>query len=113
MELEEVTAAIVVSVLSAIVSSIAGVVIYRARDAITANHKEADAIKDGVQAVLQDRLVSLMLEAEQKGFAPVQTVENVSVMLQAYKGLDGNGMVEGLYERFRKLPHVRLENERK
>ena len=39
MELEEVTAAIVVSVLSAIVSSIAGVVIYRARDAITANHK--------------------------------------------------------------------------
>ena len=47
-------------------------------------------------------------------FAPyIPSPEGRGFTARTYKGLDGNGMVEELFERFRKLPHVRLENERK
>ena len=107
MAVMEITVAIIISCLSAIVSSIAGCIIYYAWHTMVANRKEASSIKAGLPAVLRNRLIRLMLEAEEHKFASVRDVENVALMIKAYEGLGGNGMVEGLYENFRKLPHIK------
>lgn len=106
MLLTDAFSAVLVSCLSAAASGMAGCAIYYARHAIRANRKETDAIRTGLQAMLRNRLICSMLTAEEHGWSSLREVENVALMLKAYEGLGGNGLVEGLYERFRKLPHV-------
>ncbi len=66
---------------------------------------EYSVIKDGLQSLLRDRMIQAYGHyAEEKGFAPIYAQENFERMHRSYKELGGNGVLDGLYEKFSKLP---------
>jgi hypothetical protein len=73
--------------------------------------KESRAIRDGLCAVLRDRLMMICLECEKKGYVEIKAMENLDHLYRAYSGLGGNGVVRQLYEAVRLLPHTPQEGE--
>ena len=58
----------------------------------------------GLQAVLKDLLKIRYLEWIHKGYAPMDARDDLEKMYQAYHGLNGNGVVTELRNRFLELP---------
>lgn len=71
--------------------------------------KENRAIRDGLCAVLRDRIIQSATHHEEKGFIPLRDMENMSLMYQAYHNLGGNGLVTKVYEEVLELPHLAKE----
>lgn len=67
------------------------------------------AIREGLRAILRDRILTSYKHYEKKGFAPIYAVENVENMYKAYHDLGGNGTVTSIYNDFKKLPHFPKE----
>ena len=120
----EIALAIFSSIFSAIVSSIAAVLVYKLQ---TRDHKreleelerkaeaqrledkrqkEYEALKNGVQSMLRDRLIQCALSYEKQGWVDTNALENVGLMYSAYSALGGNGMVTKLFNEVQELPHV-------
>lgn len=74
--------------------------------------QESKAIRDGLCAVLRDRIVQSATYHETKGFIPLRDMENMSLMYQAYHNLGGNGLVTKVYEELLELPHIDKEVSR-
>lgn len=74
------------------------------------SEKENMAIREGVQAILRDRIIQMYTYCESLGYAPIYTVENMSHMYKAYHALGGNGAVTSLYERFKTFSHSKEDN---
>ena len=66
--------------------------------------KKQAAVRDGVRAILRDRILQNYNHYCEKGWAPFYAVENVTNMYNAYHDLDGNGAVTEIYHKFLKLP---------
>lgn len=58
----------------------------------------------GLQAVLKDLLKIRYLEWIHRGYAPMDARDDLEKMYQAYHGLNGNGVVTELRNRFLELP---------
>ena len=58
---------------------------------------------NGLQCVLREQLLRDMEPAISLGYVDDHTRENVEHMYRAYRGLDGNGMIESLYKQFSQL----------
>lgn len=58
----------------------------------------------GLQAVLKDLLKIRYLEWIHKGYAPMDARDDLEKMYQAYHGLNGNGVVTDLRNKFLALP---------
>ncbi len=66
--------------------------------------KEYEAIKNGLQDLLRDRLIQSYYHYEAKGWAPIYARENFARMYSSYKALDGNGVMEDISRKFKTLP---------
>ena len=70
---------------------------------------ESKAIRDGLCAVLRDRIIQSATCHEEKGFISFRDMENMSLMYKAYHNLGGNGLVTKVYEEMLELPHISKE----
>lgn len=77
---------------------------------IKANDKKTDAVCQGVQALLRDRLYQSYNYHNDKGYAPIHAKENFENMWTQYHNLGVNGVMDGIHKDFMKLP---TETERK
>ena len=66
--------------------------------------KKQVAIRDGVRAILRDRILQNYNHYCEKGWAPFYAVDNVTIMYNAYHALDGNGAITEIYHKFLQLP---------
>lgn len=112
----EYLAPVLTSTISAIISAVVGYFMLKMRkreERIDREEEErrADykALRNGLQCMLRDRLIFLMQKAESDGYAPLFATRNVEDMHKAYKELDGNGLIDALYARFKALPHIKPE----
>ena len=120
----EIALAIFSSIFSAVVSSIAAILVYKLQNR---DHKreleelerkaesqrledkrqrEFEALKNGVQSMLRDRLIQSALSYEKQGWVDTNSLENIGLMFSAYSALGGNGMVTKLFNAIQELPHV-------
>lgn len=66
--------------------------------------KRFEAIGNGVQALLRDRIIQAYNNYQEKGFCPIYARDNVEKMYQEYHALGGNGTITELVERINELP---------
>ena len=120
----EIALAIFSSVFSAIVSSIAAILVYKLQNRDhkreleelerkaesqrleDKRQKEYEALKNGVQSMLRDRLIQSALSYEKQGWVDTNALENIGLMYSAYSALGGNGIVTKLFSEMQELPHV-------
>lgn len=74
--------------------------------------QESKALRNGLCAVLRDRIMQSATYHEERGFIPLRDMENMSLMYQAYHELGGNGLVTKVYEEVLELPHIDKEVSR-
>jgi hypothetical protein len=67
-----------------------------------------EATEKGLQALLRDRLIYQYDKYKDKGYAPIYAKENFENLYQQYHRLGANGVMDDIYNDFRKLP-VRKE----
>lgn len=66
--------------------------------------KEQDAIKLGIQALLKDRIIQSYNHYMEKGYCPINALENINTLYKQYHALGGNETVTDLVERLKDLP---------
>lgn len=120
----EIALAIFSSIFSAIVSSIAAILVYKLQ---TRDHKrelealerkaesqkledkrqkEYEALKNGIQSMLRDKLIQSALSYENQGWVDTNAIDSLGRMYSAYLALGGNGIVTKLFNEMQELPHV-------
>ena len=62
------------------------------------------ATEKGLQALLRDRLIYQYDKYKAKGYAPIYAKENFENLYQQYHNLGANGVIDDIYNDFRKLP---------
>ena len=120
----EIALAIFSSIFSAIVSSIAAILVYKLQNRDhkreleelerkaesqrleDKRQKEYEALKNGVQSMLRDRLIHSAINYEKQGWVDTNALENIELMYSAYSALGGNGIVTKLFNEIQELPHV-------
>lgn len=68
--------------------------------------KRQNAIENGLRSLLRDRVIQSCLKYTKQGHVPVEELDNITGMFEAYKGLNGNGAAEAIYKRFLTLPTI-------
>lgn len=113
MESTEILVTIVSCAISSVLSLLVGVLVYkiqkvdkRREEKEQEQRETSEAIKEGLQSILRDRIIYLIQKAESEGYAPIYNVQNITRMYAAYHTLGGNGTITQLYEHFKRLPHV-------
>lgn len=65
---------------------------------------QQEAIKDGMLALMHDRIFAIYAECERKHYATVEEIRNLEYLYRPYHALGGNGTGTELYERVKKMP---------
>ena len=68
------------------------------------------AVKDGLQAILRDRLMHLFRRCQSHGFADSDDRQNFENMYLQYHALGGNGVMDDVRKKYFALP---MEKEEK
>ena len=76
----------------------------RRKQAEQRREEEADALREGMQAMLRDRILELYSHCKKQGFVNTYEARNMDHMYDAYHRLGGNGMITSVHEQFIKLP---------
>ena len=63
-----------------------------------------EALEEGVQAILRDRIIQLYSYCEKKHSVAIYESQNMEHMYNAYHGLGGNGLVTSLHKKFLEFP---------
>lgn len=66
--------------------------------------KDQEAIKEGLIAILHDRLFQSGMDFIEKGEITISALDNFEGIYTAYHSLGGNGTGTEIYERVRELP---------
>ncbi len=69
--------------------------------------REQEAIVQGVQALLRDRIIQSYNHYMDKGYCPIYALENLQLLYEQYCALGGKGTMAELMEKLRKLPTER------
>jgi hypothetical protein len=91
---------------SGLLASVGGYFLKRIRD----NDRKTEAVQRGVQALLRDRLIAEYNKYSDMGYAPIYARENFENMWTQYHNLGKNGVMDGIHNKFMKLP---TEKERR
>lgn len=67
--------------------------------------QEQDLVKQGVLAILHDRLYQACQYYLRKGYCSIDDRDNLEYMFRPYRALGGNGTGEELYNRCLALPY--------
>lgn len=71
--------------------------------------KEQDAIKQGIVALLRDRIIQAYNHYMDKGYCPIYAQDNLHMLYEQYHSLGGNGTVTNLVGELKKLPTEKRE----
>ena len=63
-----------------------------------------EAVEEGLQALLHDRIFSVYAECKAKKYASVEDMRNLEYLYRPYHNLGGNGTGTELYERVKAMP---------
>ena len=67
--------------------------------------KEGHAVKDGMRAMLRDKLIQTYSKyVEDKSYCPYYVKEGISDVYEQYEKLGGNGAAKDIYQRIMGLP---------
>jgi hypothetical protein len=66
------------------------------------------AIREGLQALLRDRIINAYNRSQEKGYCPIYEKESLRRLYGAYHNLGGNDVATGLYEKV-----MDMDSERK
>lgn len=67
--------------------------------------EEYEAIRQGIRAVLRDRILQAYNHFKKVGHVNVSQMDNISNMYMAYHNLGGNGVITSVYMKFMEIPH--------
>lgn len=67
--------------------------------------EESEAIKNGIRAVLRDRILQAYNHFSRIGKIQIEELENISNMYIAYHNLGGNGVITSIYNKVLEIPH--------
>ena len=70
---------------------------------------QQEAMKDGMLALMHDRIFSVYADCRAKGYATVEDIRNLEYLYRPYHKLGGNGTGTELYERIKKMPPEPVE----
>lgn len=79
---------------------------YEARE----KDKTLDLVKDGMCALLRDKLLQKLEKCAAGGYCSVEARDDIDHMYVIYQALGGNGTIKALRERVFKLPLEKEEN---
>jgi hypothetical protein len=63
-----------------------------------------DAVEQGLQALLHDRIFAMYAECHAKGYAAVEDMRNAEYLYKPYHNLGGNSTGTELYQRIKNMP---------
>ena len=91
--------------LGQIFNALAGAVITLLWTMLRAKKRENDALKEGVQALLRDRIIQAYNHYSDKGWIPIYAMESIEACYKSYEELGDNGVVDNLMSQLRELPN--------
>ena len=71
-------------------------------DTIKDYHRENEAVKLGIQAILRESIVSNYNKYKDRGYIPIYARESVKKIYEAYTDLGGNDVAHDLYDKMRR-----------
>ena len=104
------------SALSIILTAIIGIIVKRMNDkseerrADEKSREEYSALKDGIIAILRDRIIQADVHFSDRGHATISQKDNIQMMYDAYHRLGGNGIVTKSYRHIMELPVAHEEH---
>ena len=96
------TLKIVISILSA--TGILSIAVTELVRRVKREKQHDEATEKGLQALLRDRLIYQYDKYKDKGYAPIYAKENFENLYKQYHNLGANGVMDDIYNDFRKLP---------
>ena len=96
--------------LSQIVNALAGAIITLLWTMLRAKKRENDALKEGVQALLRDRIIQAYNHYSDKGWIPIYAMESIEACYKSYEELGQNGVIDNLMKQLRALPNHDTED---
>lgn len=78
---------------------------------MTEDSRKYQAVSDGVQALLRDRIIGAYNHYQDKGFCPIYAKENIKRMYDAYHVLGGNDVATKLKNTLMDMPGEPAERE--
>jgi len=95
---------ILLGAVATIVITVLGFYVAKLRGLLKKQATEQSAICKGVKALLRDRILQSYNYYLGKGYIPIYARDNVQSLLDEYKALGGNGVVDGLVKKLALLP---------
>lgn len=95
------------STIQTVINIIAGAVISYLFALYRAKKKENNALKEGVQALLRDRIIQSYNHYTEKGWMPIYARDSLDACYNSYEALGENGVIDDLMEQLRELPNHR------
>lgn len=71
---------------------------------IKKDKQEKKALRQGMRAILRDRIIQAYNHYLDKGYCPIYARENITNMYKAYHDLGGNGTITELYNKLMDMP---------
>ena len=97
-------------ILSQIVNALAGAIIAYLVAIIRQKNKENNALKEGMQALLRDRIIQAYNHYSDKGWIPIYAMESIEACYKSYEELGENGVIDNLMKQLRALPNHATED---
>lgn len=66
--------------------------------------KHMQATQNGVQCMLRSQIIDIYNRSLERGYCHIYEKENLTKAYKAYLGLDGNGVIPGLYKTVMDMP---------
>ena len=95
--------------LGQIFNALAGAIITLLWTMLRAKKRENDALKEGVQALLRDRIIQAYNHYSDKGWIPIYAMESIEACYKSYEELGENGVSDNLMIQLRELPNHSTE----
>ena len=95
--------------LGQIFNALAGAIITLLWTMLRAKKRENDALKEGVQALLRDRIIQAYNHYSDKGWIPIYAMESIEACYKSYEELGENGVIDNLMSQLRELPNYSTE----
>ena len=95
--------------LGQIFNALAGAIITLLWTMLRAKKRENDALKEGMQALLRDRIIQAYNHYLDKGWIPIYAMESIEACYKSYEELGENGVIDNLMRQLRELPNHSTE----
>lgn len=96
-------------ILGQIFNALAGAIITLLWTMLRAKKRENDALKEGMQALLRDRIIQAYNHYSDKGWIPIYAMESIEACYKSYEELGENGVIDNLMRQLRELPNHSAE----